>query len=351
MFSDYIVCIFIFMCIHTMWGGMDYMNNTNSDTHKTICSLILYSTAGVSMFLTCTFMYSLGKGAGLGMEVTFVIVGILFDVAKSYFPTLITKIMNKGHITALILGVITAAFVITSVAASVFSLQAGVQDALSQTRSAKVLQLQISSIKKEISDLELLKTRQLSVNHISKASNTALLISEKRDELNNTLAKSTHVSEDSLLSSFSTTIILIISVSLEVLSIAMALSLYHLKTNAETSRDIIRQDETREHIHVVETTNPTETSHVLMQNKTVKTSMSSTVSDTTYSALTTKEQIIADMRASLLKGECTPTHRSLYNAFRSLIKQKEVKSYLVELEQRNVIKPTGKGGYSLNYCA
>ena len=324
------------------------MTNVEANGHKTLCSLILYTVAGISMVLTCTFMYSLGKGAGLGMGVTFAIIGFVFDVVKSYSPTLITQIVRKGHMTAIAIGLISAALISISIAASVFSLQNGVNEALSQTKAAKVIEQQTTLLRKEISDLESMKDQQLKVSHITKATDTSFLISKKREELNTILNKSMTVSEDSLLSSLSTPIILIIAIALEVIGIAMSLSLYHLKNGNETKQDIARRNETQVLATIDETVIPSETRHIMTQNKTVQTSVSSTVSDTMYSSVPTKEQIVSDMRASLLKGDCSPTHRSIYQAFRNCIKQKEVKHYLTELEQRNIIRSTGKGGYVLD---
>ena len=168
------------------------------------------------MFLTVSFMYHLGSSAGLTMAIVFALIGCVFDIVKSYSPTLISKVIGKGQATVILLGVISATLVSISVAASVFSLQNGINAALSQTKVSQATQLRIESLKNDIADLVALQKKQLSVNQISKANMTIATLAQKRSELSNIAQQAATVSNNSLLASFSTPIILAISIALEV---------------------------------------------------------------------------------------------------------------------------------------
>ncbi|WP_237363990.1 hypothetical protein [Vibrio marisflavi] len=314
------------------------MNNIeNNFLHKAFCYLILYTTAAISMYLTVSFMYSLGGSAG--MAVAFAFIGVVFDTVKSYTPTLITKIVRKGQGTALLLGVISFALIALSTAASVFSLQNGIESALSETKAAKVTQLKIQSLRDEIAGLETLRAKQLSVTQVTPAAKTTEEITSKREQLSKELGKSASVTSDSLLSSFSTPIILIIAISLEVISIAMTLCLAQLSKSSMAQRYAAVQGAAPVRMESSETRDETE---IREETKTVKTSVSSTVS-----SVVTRKDIIDYMCVALRNGDCSPSHRSIFHEFRTYVKQKEVKGYLEELASMQVIRPTSNGSYEV----
>lgn len=324
------------------------MNNIeNNDSHKAFCTLILYITAGISMFLTVSFMYHLGSSAGLTMAIVFALIGCVFDIVKSYSPTLISKVIGKGQATVILLGVISATLVSISVAASVFSLQNGINAALSQTKVSQATQLRIESLKNDIADLVALQKKQLSVNQISKANMTIATLAQKRSELSNIAQQAATVSNNSLLASFSTPIILAISIALEVISIAMTLCLYHLsRKEGGQSSEVIAKEPISTHLQA-QTRFETQETHVYTQSKTRQTSTTSVSNHSQYKSTPPDKKIIENMKTALIKGECVPTHRSLYNAFRGVVRQKEIKKYLCELAQREVIKEGHNGCYTL----
>ncbi len=314
----------------------------NNDYHKTFCTLILHITAGISMFLTLSFMYHLGSSAGVMMAIAFALIGCVFDIVKSYSPTLIGKVFNKGHATVLLLGLISVALISISVSASVFSLQNGIKAALSQTKVSELAQSRLESLKSEINELGALQKKQLTVNQISKANATMKTLSQKRAELSQVEQKAATNANNSLLVSFSTPIILTIAIALEVISIAMTLVLGNLNKRTEESIQSLIQNETQLTASPVNK-KVVKKKHVYIQSETIRTSTTSTISE----SLQPRESIIEDMKAALVKGECAPTYYSLYNSFRGVVKQKEIMSYFNELTHRGVIQEAKRGCYTV----
>lgn len=311
-------------------------NTTNTNTHKTFCYLILFTSSAISLYLTINFMYELGLSAG--MPVIFAMVGLVFDAFKSYSPTLVAKIVSRSQVTALLLAALSVALIGVSGAASVFSLQNGIDTMLSDSKAAKTAQLKVEAIQSEIAGLENLRSTQLSINHVSKATNTSTLISQKTSELNEAIEAASNANDNNLLSSFSTELVLIVAVGLEAIGIAMTFVLFHL--NRETAqRNTARQDETNYPESPASAGFVTETQR--------KTTQVETLPEVTFVAATTPEQILENMRVAIQSKSIEPKHRDVWQAFKGVIKQKEIKKYLEELASRNVIKRLDNGSYVL----
>ncbi|ENS1920532.1 hypothetical protein ACEZTB_004634 [Vibrio parahaemolyticus] len=265
-------------------------------------------------------------------------VGLVFDAFKSYSPTLVAKIVSRSQVTALLLAALSVALIGVSGAASVFSLQNGIDTMLSDSKAAKTAQLKVEAIQSEIAGLENLRSTQLSINHVSKATNTSTLISQKTSELNEAIEAASNANDNNLLSSFSTELVLIVAVGLEAIGIAMTFVLFHL--NRETAqRNTARQDETNYPESPASAGFVTETQR--------KTTQVETLPEVTFVAATTPEQILENMRVAIQSKSIEPKHRDVWQAFKGVIKQKEIKKYLEELASRNVIKRLDNGSYVL----
>ncbi|MDF5517257.1 hypothetical protein P3698_22385 [Vibrio parahaemolyticus] len=312
-------------------------NTTNTNTHKTFCYLILFTSSAISLYLTINFMYQLGLSAG--MPVIFAMVGLVFDAFKSYSPTLVAKIVSRSQVTALLLATLSVGLIGVSGAASVFSLQNGIDTMLSDSKAAKAAQLKVEAIQSEIDGLEELRSTQLSINHVSKATSTSNLISQKTSDLNEAIEAAYSATDNNLLSSFSTELVLIVAVGLEAIGIAMTFVLFHL--NRETAeRNTARQDETNYPESPVFTGFAPET-----QSKT--TQVQTQQPEYTFVAATTHEQILENMRVAIQSRAIEPKHRQIWDAFKGSIRQKEIKEYLQELANRNVLKRLDNGSYVL----
>lgn len=309
---------------------------TNTNTHKIFCYLILFTSSAISLYLTMHFMYELG--ASTGMPIVFALVGLVFDAFKSYAPTLVAKIVSRSQVTALLLAVLSVGLIGVSGAASVFSLQNGIDTMLSDSKVAKAAQLKVEAIQTEITGLEELRSTQLSINHVSKAANTTNLISQKTSDLNEAIEAASSATDNNLLSSFSTELVLIVAVGLEAIGIAMTFVLFHL--NRETAQqNTARQDETNYPESPVSAGFVTETQR--------KTTHVETLPEVTFVAATTPEQILENMRVAIQSKSIEPKHRDVWQAFKGVIKQKEIKKYLEELANRNVLKRLDNGSYVL----
>ncbi|ELB2788962.1 hypothetical protein QNE79_004388 [Vibrio alginolyticus] len=315
------------------------MNNTKKIiTHKGFCYLILFTSGAISLFLTCNFMLEIAPSSA-GMPFIFVAVGVVFDVFKSYAPTLIAKIVSRSRMTAFLLVALSICLIGVSGAASVFSLQNGIDAVLSDSKAAKAAQLKVEAFQAEIAGLEELRSTQLSINHVSKATNTSNLISQKTSELNEAIEQASNANDNNLLSSFSTVLVLIVAVGLEAIGIAMTFVLFHLNRET-TQRNELKQDEIGYPESPVFAGFAPETQIKTTQVQTQQ-------PEITFVAATTHEQILENMKVAFLSKSIEPKHRDVWEAFKGVIKQKEVKEYLQELASRNVLKRLDNGSYVL----
>ncbi|EHA6961815.1 hypothetical protein JMC51_004314 [Vibrio parahaemolyticus] len=316
------------------------MNNTeNHKAYKFFCYAIYLSAAGISLLLTYKFMNELGKAAG--MPFVFAAVGIVFDLFKSFSPALFVKVSDRCQITALLIAALSAGLIFISASASIFSLENGVDQMLSESKANKATQLKIDLVSSELDSLKTLHAEQLAITHTTAAKGTMSLISQKTDELNKLidLSATSPASDGNLLSMFSTEIVYIIAIGLELISVSMTLVLFHLNQEA-TPRNELKQDETNAPETPVFTGFAPET-----QSKT--TQIQTQQPELIFAAATTHEQILENMRVAIQSRAIEPKHRQIWDAFKGSIRQKEVKEYLQELANRNVLKRLDNGSYVL----
>ncbi|HCG6874937.1 TPA: hypothetical protein NJ268_004455 [Vibrio parahaemolyticus] len=316
------------------------MNNTeNHKAYKFFCYAIYLSAAGISLLLTYKFMNELGKAAG--MPFVFAAVGIVFDLFKSFSPALFVKVSDRCKITALLIAALSAGLIIISASASIFSLENGVNQILSESKANTATQLKIDLVSSELDSLKTLHAEQLAITHTTAAKGTMSLISQKTDELNKLidLSATSPASDGNLLSMFSTEIVYIIAIGLELISVSMTLVLFHLNQEA-TPRNELKQDETNYPESPVFTGFAPET-----QSKT--TQVQTQHPEVRFVAATTHEQILENMRVAIQSRTIEPKHRQIWDAFKGSIRQKEIKEYLQELANRNVLKRLDNGSYVL----
>ncbi|TOI49046.1 hypothetical protein [Vibrio parahaemolyticus] len=316
------------------------MNNTeNNKAYKFFCYAIYLSAAGISLLLTYKFMNELGKAAG--MPFVFAAVGIVFDLFKSFSPALFVKVSGRCQITALLIAALSAGLIIISASASIFSLENGVDQILSESKANKATQLKIDLVSSELDSLKTLHAEQLAITHTTAAKGTMSLISQKTDELNKLidLSATSPASDGNLLSMFSTEIVYIIAIGLELISVSMTLVLFHLNQEA-TPLNELKQDKANAPETPVFTGFAPET-----QSKT--TQIQTQQPEIIFAAATTHEQILENMRVAIQSRAIEPKHRQIWDAFKGSIRQKEIKEYLQELANRNVLKRLDNGSYVL----
>ncbi|HBH7885613.1 TPA: hypothetical protein KDX58_004304 [Vibrio parahaemolyticus] len=316
------------------------MNNTeNHKAYKFFCYAIYLSAAGISLLLTYQFMNELGEAAG--MPYIFAAVGIVFDLFKSFSPALFLKVSDRCQITALLIVALSAGLIIISASASIFSLENGVDQILSESKANRATQLKIDLVSSELDSLKTLHAEQLAITHTTAAKGTMSLISKKTDELNKLidLSATSPASDGNLLSMFSTEIVYIIAIGLELISVSMTLVLFHLNQEA-TPRNELKQDETNDPESPVFTGFAPETQSKTTQVQTQQTEIK-------FVAATTHEQILENMRVAIQSRAIEPKHRQIWDAFKGSIRQKEIKEYLQELANRNVLKRLDNGSYVL----
>lgn len=319
---------------------MNQMNNTeNHKAYKFFCYAIYLSAAGISLLLTYQFMNELGEAAG--MPYIFAAVGIVFDLFKSFSPALFLKVSDRCQITALLIVALSAGLIIISASASIFSLENGVDQILSESKANRATQLKIDLVSSELDSLKTLHAEQLAITHTTAAKGTMSLISKKTDELNKLidLSATSPASDGNLLSMFSTEIVYIIAIGLELISVSMTLVLFHLNQEA-TPRNELKQDETNDPESPVFTGFAPETQSKTTQVQTQQTEIK-------FVAATTHEQILENMRVAIQSRAIEPKHRQIWDAFKGSIRQKEIKEYLQELANRNVLKRLDNGSYVL----
>lgn len=316
------------------------MNNTKKHNQfKIFCYAIYLSAAGISLLLTYQFMNELGEAAG--MPFIFAAVGIVFDLFKCFSPALFLKVSDRCQITALLIAALSAGLIIISASASIFSLENGVNQILSESKANRATQLKIDLVSSELDSLKTLHAEQLAITHTTAAKGTMSLISQKTDELNKLidLSATSPASDGNLLSMFSTEIVYIIAFGLELISVSMTLVLFHLNQEA-TPRNELKQDETNSPESPVFTGFAPETQSKTTQVQTQQTEF-------TFVAATTHEQILENMRVAIQSRAIEPKHRQIWDAFKGSIRQKEIKEYLQELANRNVLKRLDNGSYVL----
>jgi hypothetical protein len=220
-------------------------------------------------------------------------------------------------------------------------LQQGVDDILASSKASQVAQRKVEALQSEIDGLNQLRNTQLSVDHISKANSTTLLISQKSTELRSAIDASVNSNDSSLLSKFSTEIVFIVSVGLELISVAMTMVLHQLNTS-QTAPNNIRQDETQFPSSPVTTVFEAQTAPIIKQAQT------SALPEVVFQASVVRSQVKQNLKAAIVSGQVKPQYREIWDFFKGtgMLKQHQIKEYLEELIAENVLykKPNGSCG-------
>lgn len=284
-------------------------------------------------------MYQLGLGAGA--PIVLALIGVAFDLFKIYAPTLIAKVFNRSHITTLLLMVLSVSLMAISATASIFSLNHGIDALLSQSQSAKIAEQTTVNLRQEILGLNQLRDSQLSIHYVTPAAHTTELIDQKNEQLNKALIDSKDSGSNNVLSQYRNEILYIVSIGLELISVAMTLTLFHLQCENKGQNNQ-KRDET------VSVSNLVSSSLAVgVEGKLKPFETDGAIPEAAFVAATTREQVLENMRVALLSGSVEPKYRSIWDSFKDCIKQREIKVYLEELAERNILKRQNNGSYQL----
>ena len=279
---------------------------------KAFCTLALLSCAVTSAYLTYLYMHELGSA--IGIAVIFALIGITFDLVKTVAPTFIPMVAKQNAFTALLLTGLTVVLMLISTIASVSALEKGANQMAVTTKQNVAITEQINNKKLELENLQLLSKTQISVNQISNASTTAVSVSRVTDELNDLYLAQSNAKDTSLLSRYDSSITLFIAISIEVVSVVMALALHSLNTLESSVSDKIQS--------VLPSVN---------SNKTLEIHFAASV--------------LEEVAGAVLGGAVKPSYRGLKAAFG--MHQEQSKQVLSALHKRGVLESWNNGGYRL----
>lgn len=300
---------------------------------KLFCSLILSMSAVISCYLTVEFMYSIGTVGQTAL--IFGLVGFCLDSVKSFAPSLAIQLAKRNKAVSGVLTIFCLTLMLISATASIFALQNGVENALKASASARVAQQKMQVLKKEIHDLEVLRTHQIDINYITTSAKTTDLIAHKNNEFMSLMTEASGAKNQSFLATYSHIVVYTVAVALEVIAVMMTMSLFCL-----------RQQKTKQDSNTQHETPPSPTTC-----KQIVKPVDSRQSEATPSEIelhrqkkrvafaeTTRTQILEELKCALITKVCNPTHRSILGVFASVIKQKEVSGYLKDMETLGVVE-------------
>lgn len=279
------------------------------------------------------------------MAITFVAVGIIFELFKTFAPTMLMKLAPKHQFLSIGIALLSLSLVVMSACASIFSLQAGVDDLLANSKASQAAVAKADILRKEIESLQALQATQIDANFITAANKTSALIAEKNTDLTTLIDQSMNASDDSLIGQFSTYIILTIAIGLELVIIILS-GVSHALNNQNTNGLIQKHDETTPSQPLVSQGLAMPQPVIIRQPQTTE-----ALPEVVWQASTCKEQTLLNLATSIQSGAVLPKHRSVFNAFRGVIRQNEVGEYLSKLAEMNVLKKLDNGGYVLATAA
>ncbi|GEK13199.1 hypothetical protein AFI02nite_12350 [Aliivibrio fischeri] len=295
---------------------------------KIFCTLALTSCAIASAYLTYLFMSELGLA--VGAPFIFALIGVTLDLIKTMSPTFIPTIAKQNLFIASFLALITISLMVVSCIASISAIEKGANQITASTKQNLAITEQIQNKKLELENLLLLSQKQISTTRTSKAGDTAIDISRVTDELNALYQDQLTVNNDSLLSEYSPVITLFISVSIEIVSLAMALALHSL--NAIDTAPAVAKKEP-EKLEVIR-------SHESRVKKAILKTQESIEPEINFAA-----SVLDDVKAAILDGKAKPSYSGLKVAF-GLSKGKS-KQILNSLYEQGLLEPWNNGGFRL----
>lgn len=300
----------------------------NISLAKGFCTLVLLSCAITSAYLTYSFMYELGSA--IGVAAIFAIIGITLDLVKTMSPTFIPTVAKQNPLIALLLVALTGSLMVISTIASISAIEKGANQMTVATKQNVAITEQINNKKLELENLQLLYKTQLSANQISKADKTTVVVSRVTDELNALYHAQSNAKDSSILSQYDSKITLFIAVSIEVVSVVMALTLHSLNTLDTSVRRALNQA-------CATVTPPSSAPEIqdALPNVSVNKAL-----EMQFAA-----SVVEDVKSAILSGAVKPSYRGLKAAFG--IPQEQSKQILNLLHQQAVLEPWNNGGYRL----
>lgn len=293
------------------------MNISLASLAKAFCMLVLLSCAITSAYLTYSFMYELGSA--IGVAAIFAIIGITLDLVKTISPTFIPTVAKQNSFIALLLVALTGSLMVISTIASISAIEKGANQMTVVTKQNVAITEQINNKKLELENLQLLSRSQLGANQPSKADGTAIKISRVTDELNALYHAQSNTKDSSILSQYDSKITLFIAVSIEVVSVVMALTLHSLNTLEASVRSVSSPE------------NTTVTPPSVSTDKTLEMHFAASV--------------LNEAKEAILSGAVKPSYRGLKAAFG--MQQEQSKQILNLLLQQSILEPWNNGGYRL----
>lgn len=295
---------------------------------KAFCTLVLLSCAITSAYLTYLFMYELGSA--IGVAVIFAVIGITLDLVKTLSPTFIPTVAKPSPFTALLLIFLTGSLMVISTLASVSAIEKGANQMTVATKQNVAITEQIKYKRLELDNLQLLSKTQLSVNQISKADGTAINISRATNELNALYHAQSTTKDTSILSKYDSKITLFITVSVEVVSVVLALSLQALKTLETSVRSV---------------SNPVSaTVESPSVSQRIQRVLPSVSTDKTLE-MHFVASVLDEVKNAIVSGAVKPSYRGLKAAFG--LPQQQSKRILNTLQQQSILEPWNNGGFRL----
>lgn len=273
-------------------------------------------------------MYELGSA--IGVAIIFAIIGITLDLVKTMSPTFIPTVAKQNSVIALLLVALTGSLMVISTIASISAIEKGANQMTVATKQNVAITEQINNKKLELDNLQLLSKTQLSANQISKADRTASNVSRVTDELNALYHAQSNTKDTSLLSQYDSSITLFIAISIEIVSVVMALTLHSLNTLEASVRSV---------------STPVNSSIEPPSIKQKVQSVLPSVSTNKTLEMHFAASVMNDVKEAILSGAVKPSYRGLKAAFG--LPQEQSKHILNALHQQSILEPWNNGGYRL----
>ncbi|WP_210499379.1 hypothetical protein [Vibrio crassostreae] len=297
-------------------------------------------------------MSNITTGTPLYITYAFIFVGVGLDLVKSLSPALAFRLKEQSEFAAGIFFIIMILIMSLSFAASTYSLQNGITKSLEGSQRAQIATAKVKAIQSEIRTLESLHSTQIDANHITKASETSVLISEANSKLTTLLDQTSGANSDTFLSKFSSVIAYTIAASLELICLAMTLALHHLKAPqriTETQQNTMNHGDTELVSNYPQTpVSIGETGVATIQACSPSASKQNiVVHQAEVFTKRTEEQIIQELKQALVAQEITPTQRSVYSKFKADMTQRQVPYFLGKLADLGHLIAQENGQYKL----
>lgn len=299
------------------------MNNTLS---KSFCTLVLISCAITSAYLTYLYMNELG--AAIGVAAVFSLIGITLDLVKTITPTFIPVVAKQNPLIALLLVGLTGVLMVISTIASISAIEKGADNMAVSTKQNVAITEQIKLKQQQLANLQQLSDEQIRINHTTKAAETNITIATVTDELNALYSEQSSVKSTSMLREYDASITLIIAVTIEVVSVVMALTLHALNTLDVSVKNVSNPVNTR-----VEPPSEKQVIQSVLPSVEMKNTL-----EAQFAA-----SVIDDVKEAILTGAVKPSQRGLKTAFN--LPQEQIKQILIKLHEQDVLEPWNNGGY------